>query len=198
MDCSSSSNEISMESYNTGQNMQQKLDLMRSSVEKQDPTSKEVDDVVLKRFLRHRKLDVEKASDSFLKYLTWRNTFVPNGSISESEIQNQISHKKFFLQGFDKKGRPLVVVFQGRDVPTNGKKSLDELQRYLVYTLDKICARMSCGQEQFSAIVDLKGWGFSKLDLNASPSMLSILQVYLRPSSDSNDATEHAISLFQQ
>ncbi|KAF5187667.1 hypothetical protein FRX31_022746 [Thalictrum thalictroides] len=39
--------------------------------------------------------------------------------------------------------------------------------------------KMSCGQEQFSAIVDLKGWGFSKLDLNASPSsMLSILQEY--------------------
>ncbi|KAF5180352.1 Phosphatidylinositol transfer protein, partial [Thalictrum thalictroides] len=158
---------------------QQKLDLMRSFVEKQDPTSKEVDDVVLKRFLRHRKLDVEKASESFLKYRSWRNTFVPNGSISESEIQNQLSHKKLFMQGFDKKGRPLAVFFQERDVPTNGKKSLDERKRFLVYSLDKICARMSNGhQEQFSVIVDLKGWGLSNLDLNAVPVLLSILQEY--------------------
>ncbi|KAF5190315.1 Cral-trio domain-containing protein [Thalictrum thalictroides] len=165
-------------STTTDQIMQQKLGIMRSSVEKQDPSSKEVDDVVLKRFLRHRKLDVEKASDSFLKYLTWRNTFVPNGSISESEIQNQLAFKKLFLQGFDKKGRPLAVVFQGRNVPTNGEKSLDELKRFLVYSLDKICARMSCGQEQFSAIVDLKGWELSNLDHNVIPVLLSILQEY--------------------
>ncbi|PIA32856.1 hypothetical protein AQUCO_04300054v1 [Aquilegia coerulea] len=130
--------EISMDSSEI---MQQKLCLMRSFVEKHDPTSREVDDVVLKRFLRHRKLDVVIASDAFLKYLKWRKAVVPNGSISESEIQNQLSHKKVFMQGFDKKGRPLAVVLHGRHVSTNGKENLDELKRFLVYSLDKICAR---------------------------------------------------------
>ncbi|PIA32855.1 hypothetical protein AQUCO_04300053v1 [Aquilegia coerulea] len=120
---------------------QQKLFLMRSFVQKQDPTSKAVDDVVLKRFLRYRKLDVEKASDSFLKYLKWRQSFVPNGFISESEIPNELSQKKVFMQGFDKKGFPLAVVFNGRHVPVKSKDSLDELKRFLVYSLDKICAR---------------------------------------------------------
>ncbi|KAF5197694.1 Phosphatidylinositol transfer protein [Thalictrum thalictroides] len=163
---------------NSSEIMQQKLRVMRSFVENQDPTSKEVDDVVLKRFLRHRKLDVEMASEAFLKYLTWRKAFVPNGSISESEIQNQISHKKIFMQGFDKKGRPLVVVLHGKHVSTSGKENLDELKRFLVYSLDKICARMSNGQEQFSIIGDYNGWGYSNCDLNGTPTMLKILQEY--------------------
>ncbi|PIA32854.1 hypothetical protein AQUCO_04300051v1 [Aquilegia coerulea] len=147
MDRSSSRKDVNKQVINmkssSDQIMQQKLCLMRSFVEKQDPTSKEVDDVLLKRFLRHRKLDVEKASDCFLKYLNWRKAFAPDGSISESEIQNQLSHKKDFIQGFDKKGRPLLVRLERRNVPTNGKESLDELKRFVVYLMAKICARIT-------------------------------------------------------
>ncbi|PIA32857.1 hypothetical protein AQUCO_04300055v1 [Aquilegia coerulea] len=121
--------------------MQQKLCLMRSFVEKHDPTSKEVDDVVLKRFLRHRKLDVQMASDAFLKYLNWRKAFVPNGFISELEIRNGLSQKKMFMQGFDKKGRPLAVVLHGKHVPVKNQETLEELKRLMVYTLDKVCTR---------------------------------------------------------
>ncbi|PIA32859.1 hypothetical protein AQUCO_04300056v1 [Aquilegia coerulea] len=128
-------------SMDSSEIMQQKLCLMRSIVEKHDPTSKEVDDVALKRFLRHRKLDVQRASDAFLKYLKWRKELVPNGFISESEIRNELSQKKMFLQGFDKKGRPLGVVFNGKHVPVKNQEILEELKRILVYTLDKIIAR---------------------------------------------------------
>ncbi|PIA32853.1 hypothetical protein AQUCO_04300052v1 [Aquilegia coerulea] len=114
---------------------QHKLCLMRSFVEKQDPTSKEVDDHVLNRFLRYRKLDVDKATDSFLKYRKWKRVVAPNGTISESEIQNELSQKKLFMQGFDMKGRPVAVGFYGRHVPVNGKEglALDELNRKLIY-----------------------------------------------------------------
>ncbi|KAI9176294.1 hypothetical protein LWI28_000886 [Acer negundo] len=75
---------------------------------------KEVDDLKLRKFLRARDLDLEKGSTMLLQYLKWRQSFIPNGSISPSEIPNEIAQNKMFLQGFDKKGRPIGVVFTAR------------------------------------------------------------------------------------
>ncbi|KAF5180836.1 Patellin-5 [Thalictrum thalictroides] len=157
---------------------QNKLRLMRSFVETQDPNSKEVDDLILIRFLRVRKLDVNKASDSFLKYIKWRREVAPNGYISELQVLNELSQKKLFMQGFDKKRRPIAVVFYGRHAPIKGKESLDELKRFMVYFLDKLCARMPNDQDQFTCIGDLTGWGFSHFDFNGCVAILSILQDY--------------------
>lgn len=87
----------------------------------------EEDDLTIRRFLRARDLDVEKASAMFLKYLKWRRSFVPNGSISLSQIPNELAHDKAFTQGRDKQGRPIFVVF-GRNHFQN-KHGLDEFKR---------------------------------------------------------------------
>ncbi|KAF8400082.1 hypothetical protein HHK36_015957 [Tetracentron sinense] len=150
--------------------------LMRAFVEREDPTSKEVDDMMIRRFLRARDLDVEKASCLFLKYLKWRQTFVPNGSISASEIPNELAHNKLFVQGFDKKGRPILVVVGARHFHI--KKGLEEFKRFVVYSLDKIIARMPAGQEKFVCIGDLEGWGYSNTDIRGHLEALSILQDY--------------------
>lgn len=155
---------------------QMKVGLMRVFVEREDPTSKEVDDFMLRRFLRARNLDIEKASSMFLKYLKWRREAIPNGYISESEIQNQIAENKMFMQGFDKKGRPIGVVFGSKHV-TYGR-DLEEFKRFVVYIVEKFCASMSCGHEKFVAIADLKGWGFSNCDIRAYIASLHILQEY--------------------
>lgn len=85
----------------------------------------EVDNLMIRRFLRARDLDIEKASNLFLKYLSWRRTFVPNGSISTSEIPNELTHNKLFMQGLDKNGRPIVVCFGGR----HKQNDLEEFKR---------------------------------------------------------------------
>lgn len=154
-----------------------KIRLMRALVEKQDPSSKEVDDPTLRRFLRARDLDVEKASGMFLKYLKWRQAFVPNGSISLSEVPNELSQNKMFMQGFDKKGRPIATVLGARHFQ-NKLGGLEEFKRFVVYILDKICSRIPPGQEKFVVIGDLKGWGYSNSDLRAYLGALSILQDY--------------------
>lgn len=131
---------------------------------------------MLRRFLRARDLDVEKAAGMFLKYLKWRRTFVPNGFISESEIQYDLSQKKMFLGGFDKQGRPIHVVFGGRHFPNPKTGGLDEFKRFFVYFLDKMCSRMPAGQEKYLGIADLQGWGYSNSDIRAYIGVLSILQ----------------------
>ena len=77
----------------------------------------DVDDFIIRRFLRARDLDIGRACAMFLKYLKWRRTSVPNGFISASEIQNEIEQNKMFMQGLDKQGRPITVLFAGRHFP---------------------------------------------------------------------------------
>lgn len=86
-----------------------------------------VDDLTLRRFLRARDLDVEKASELFLRYLKWRQTFVPDGSISLSQVPHEVAQNKMFLQGLDKQGRPISVVLGARHFQYKG--SLDEFKR---------------------------------------------------------------------
>ncbi|XP_022727320.1 patellin-4 [Durio zibethinus] len=151
-----------------------KVGIMRALVEREDPSAKDVDDLMIRRFLRARDLDIEKASTMFLKYLSWKRTFVPKGFISESEISTQLAHNKLCMQGLDKQGRPIVVAFGGRHKPTKG--NLEEFKRFVVYGLEKICARMPKGQEKFVGIGDLEGWGYSNSDIRAYVASLSILQ----------------------
>ncbi|RDX95279.1 Random slug protein 5, partial [Mucuna pruriens] len=151
-----------------------KIRLMRAFVETRDPSSKEVDDLMIRRFLRARSLDVEKASAMFLKYLKWKRTFVPNGFISPSEIAEDLAQGKMYVQGVDKKGRPIAIAFAAKHFQT--KNGADEFKRYVVFAIEKICSRMPPGQEKFLAIADIKGWGYANSDIRGYLNSLSILQ----------------------
>ncbi|XP_057517272.1 CRAL-TRIO domain-containing protein YKL091C-like [Amaranthus tricolor] len=155
---------------------QHKLLLLRSLIESKDPSAKDADDLMLRRFLRARELDVNKACGMFLKYLKWRRTFVPNGHISETEIEYDLAANKMFLQGFDKQGRPINVVMGSRHFQNPKPGGLDEFKRFCVYSLDKICSRMPEGQEKYLGIADLSGWGYSNSDIRAYVGVLAILQ----------------------
>lgn len=98
----------------------------------------EVEDWTLRRFLRARDLDVEKASNMFLKYLNWKRNFVPNGSISPSEIRHEIQQNKMFLQGWDKKGRPIALLLAARHFQHEG--GVDEFKRtYFTFQTSTKC-----------------------------------------------------------
>ncbi|ESQ36793.1 hypothetical protein EUTSA_v10008535mg [Eutrema salsugineum] len=151
-----------------------KVGIMRALCDRQDPSTKEVDDLMIRRFLRARDHDIEKASTLFLKYLTWKRSVLPKGHIPETEIANDLSHKKVCMQGLDKLGRPIVVAFGNRHNPAKGNP--EEFKRFVVYTLEKICARMPRGEEKFITIGDLQGWGYSNCDIRGYLAALSTLQ----------------------
>ncbi|KAK4375495.1 hypothetical protein RND71_006172 [Anisodus tanguticus] len=152
-----------------------KIELMRALVKKQDPSSKDIDDYDLRRFLLARDLDIEKSTSMFLKYLKWRQSFVPKGSISVCEIPNEIAQNKMFMQGVDKEGCPIAVVFGSRHIQ-NKLGGLDEFKRFIVFALDKLCARTSPGREKFTIIGDLQGFGYCNSDVRAYLTALSIVQ----------------------
>lgn len=154
-----------------------KVNLMRVFVEGQDPLAKEVDNFTIRRFLRARDLDIEKASAMFLKYLKWRREAIPNGFISYEEAQNELRQEKLYYQGLDKKGRPIAVVFGAKHY--SAKRNIDEFKRYVVYVLEKFGASMPRGQEMFVCIADVQGWGYySNCDIRAYLAALEIMQNY--------------------
>ncbi|XP_071689882.1 SEC14 cytosolic factor-like [Rutidosis leptorrhynchoides] len=168
-----------MQNNNNGSSEEEvkKILQMRDLVEKQDPASKEYDDLAIRRFLRARDLDVDKACAMFLKYLRWRKRIIPNGSISESEISTEIAQNKLFMQGSNKKGCPIFVLFGGRHYH-NKTGGIEELKRFVAFGLEKICSRIPPGQEKFMCISDLQGWGYSNLDRQGYYVALHTLQNY--------------------
>ncbi|KAJ6832151.1 phosphatidylinositol/phosphatidylcholine transfer protein SFH2-like [Iris pallida] len=159
-----------------GDTEQKKVASMRALVERRDPQAKEVDNAMLTRFLRARDLNIDKASDMFLKYLKWKREIVPNGFVSDAEVKNELAQKKMFMQGFDKKGRPIAVAFIAKYCYAKGE--MDEFKRFVVYILDKLCASTSAAQEKFLIIADLEGWGYSNCDIRAYLVALETLQNY--------------------
>ncbi|KAL0464032.1 UNVERIFIED_CONTAM: hypothetical protein Slati_0290800 [Sesamum latifolium] len=152
-----------------------KLGYMRGIVENQDPSCKDTDDLTLRRFLRARDLDVEKASAMFMKYFKWRRMFVPKGFISTSEVKNHLPPKKVCVQGTDKRGCPVSVLFGARHFPCKG--GTDEMRRFIVFVLDKLCSRIPDGLEKLTIIADLQGYGYSNSDFRGFLAIFTILQI---------------------
>lgn len=136
----------------------------------------EDDDFKLRRFLRAQDQNVAKASAMVLKYLAWKRTAKPRGTISDDEVCNQLLQEKLYMQGHDKMDCPMVYLFGARHIPS--RRGLDELKRFVTYALDKTCARLPAGQEKFGLVVDLKGWSYANCDVRACLAGLHIIQNY--------------------
>ncbi|KAL6616644.1 hypothetical protein ACP70R_038914 [Stipagrostis hirtigluma subsp. patula] len=149
---------------------------LRAMVEAQDPQAKEVDNLTLRRFLRARDHNVEKASAMFLKFLRWRKEVAPDGSAPEERVRGELSYDKACMGGVDRAGRPILVGFPARHYSAN--RDMEEFKSFVVYFFDKICDRIPRGQEKFLCIVDLKGWGYSNCDVRAYIAAIEIMQNY--------------------
>ncbi|KAL5219892.1 hypothetical protein ABZP36_024605 [Zizania latifolia] len=153
-----------------------KVAQMKAMVEAQDPHAKEVDNLTLRRFLRARDHNVEKASAMLLKSLRWRKEAAPGGSVPMEMAQRDLADDKVCMGGVDRTGRPILLAFPAKHL--SAKRDMAQFKSFIVYALDNICARIPRGQEKFLCIVDLKGWGYSNCDIRAYIAALEIMQSY--------------------
>uniref|UniRef100_A0A453MID4 CRAL-TRIO domain-containing protein n=3 Tax=Aegilops tauschii TaxID=37682 RepID=A0A453MID4_AEGTS len=149
---------------------------LREFVEAQDPSAKEEDDFALRRFLRARDHNINKASVMLLRYLAWKRVTKPHGFISDDEVRGEIAKGRDRHQGFDRLGRPMSYLYGGRHFPV--RRDHEDLKRYVVYVFDKICTKLLTGQEKFAAVIDLKGWGYANCDIRGYLAGLDIMQSY--------------------
>jgi len=149
---------------------------LRATVQAQDPRAKEVDNLTLRRFLRARDHNVDKAAAMFLKFLQWRREAVPEGFVPEEKVRRELPQDKVCMGGVDRTGRPILVAFPARHFSAN--RDLTEFKSYVVYFFDTICASIPRGQEKFLLLVDFKSWGYSNCDIRAYLAAIEIMQNY--------------------
>ncbi|XP_050235034.1 sec14 cytosolic factor-like [Mercurialis annua] len=152
---------------------------MRRSAEKLGSSTQNYGDTTIMRFLIARSMDPEKAAKMFVQWQKWRAAFVPDGSIPESEVEDELEARKAYLQGLTKDGYPVVLVKANKHCP-----SKDQLQfkKFVVHLLDKTIASgfkgREIGNEKLIAIFDLQQVTYRNVDPRGLIIAFQFLQAY--------------------
>jgi hypothetical protein len=94
-----------------------------------------VDNLTLRRFLRARDHNVDKAAAMFLKFLKWRREAVPDGFVPEERVRRELAQDKAWMGGVDRAGRPILVGFMARHYSAERDMAEYKSMRYLVLIL---------------------------------------------------------------
>lgn len=79
----------------------------------------EVDNLTLRRFLRARDHNVDKAGAMLLKFLRWRAEAAPGGSVPEEAVRRELEQDKVYMGGVDRTGRPIIIGFLAKHYSAN-------------------------------------------------------------------------------
>ena len=79
----------------------------------------EVDNLTLRRFLRARDHNVDKAGAMLLKFLRWRAEAAPGGFVPEEQVRGELEQDKVYMGGVDRTGRPIIVGFLAKHYSAN-------------------------------------------------------------------------------
>jgi hypothetical protein len=82
--------------------------------------------------------DEDKAFDMWKNWFEWRMTYHPD-KISIESIERQLKKNKAFIQGYDKEGRPCLIIKGARHIPE--ECDVEEMMRYMVYVLERACEK---------------------------------------------------------
>jgi len=119
------------------------------------------DESLLRRVVFCRETHKERVQ-MFEELVKWHQEYKPQ-EIKESEISEELQNGAFFINGKDKLGRPILVVFGARhDTDT---RNLDRTIRAIIYWLMKAIAMMGPGVEQIVVIYDRENVTRKNFDL---------------------------------
>ena len=118
---------------------------------------------------------MEKACEMFAKYRKWKQTFLALGYIPKTMICDELKKNSVYMQGFDKRGTPIAVIFLERHIPC--RETIENLKRHFIYFFDKMSASSSRGQTKFTIIAHFDGWTYKNVDIRGAITVLQILQI---------------------
>jgi hypothetical protein len=95
-----------------------------------------INDEALLRFLTARDFDDVKAFNMWAQWAEWRIQYRPE-KIMPKDIKNELMSGKAFLHGYDKEGRPCVVVKTYLHFPE--KTDIEEFMKFFIYLIDSAC-----------------------------------------------------------
>lgn len=136
-------------------------------------------DVLVLRFLRARKWDVEKAMEMLVSMMHWRHerkideeivakgdsvALSENKSKDDKELMEQFRSGKAYFRGTDKSGRPVFVIrVQLHELNT---QSNEVMEAFVLHNIETIRMTMRHPTEKACLIFDLTGFGLKNMDFH--------------------------------
>lgn len=131
-------------------------------------------DIALLRFLRGRKLDVEKAYRALLRHLIWRNeNKVDYIDSCFEEIHGELTKRKIFVECFDKMDHPVVTICARRH--NKDQRDIDVMKKFIIFTLEK-ALKKAIPDEKIVILFDLSGFTLSCMDYEVVKMLVNTLQ----------------------
>ncbi|MEW5303023.1 MAG: hypothetical protein WDW36_005755 [Sanguina aurantia] len=130
----------------------------------------------LRRWLVARKWDVEAAARDLRDHAAYRVQHMPEGSITQEQVQTDLLQEKSFMNGYNMAGEPFCIVIARRHIPHDAAAT----RRYIEYCLDAgIRLGQLRGEEwggKMSGIFDLAGVSYANYDLATLKAVFEVLQ----------------------
>eukprot|EP00824_Muranothrix_gubernata_P009681 TRINITY_DN2238_c0_g1_i1.p1 TRINITY_DN2238_c0_g1~~TRINITY_DN2238_c0_g1_i1.p1 ORF type:complete len:453 (+),score=76.13 TRINITY_DN2238_c0_g1_i1:37-1359(+) len=118
------------------------------------------DDACLVRFIDARGWSVRKAYRQLMCHLKWKREYQPL-DIHPGEVEAQALHGGMYRAGFDRVGRPLMIMrpICDKHLRSCTAEQLADRVRHLVYTIEQAVLTMNenGGVEKMAWIIDFKG-----------------------------------------
>jgi len=124
-----------------------------------DPNLK-LNDFTYLRFLRARKLDVDKATDMLVKTILWRQKYKPY-TVDESAAVYFLNLKSVVFNGRDREGDPITWYIVRNLIMENVNKYEDVIKRYVIFCLERSLTSMYVDGHRSCTIFDMKSFGLA-------------------------------------
>jgi hypothetical protein len=95
-----------------------------------------INDDALMRFLVAREYDENKSFNMWSQWADWRLQYQPD-KILPKHIKNELKTGKAYLHGYDREGRPCMIVKNCLHIPENS--DIDEVMRFFIYNVENAC-----------------------------------------------------------
>ena len=136
-------------------------------------------DVMVLRFLRARRWDVEKAMEMLVSNMQWRHehqvdeeivakgdsvVLIQKPTKAETEMAGQFRSGKAYIRSTDKEGRPIFHISVKLHLISG--QSVSVMEDFVIHQIETVKTMMRYPIEKVCLIFDLTGFGLRNMDFN--------------------------------
>jgi hypothetical protein len=130
-------------------------------------------DMMVLRFVRGRKGDVERAFRLMQRHLAWRREKNAD-TLGLDSCALEAAKGRVTIQGKDQHGRPGLYCFAVRH--NKHDRDMAEIENYIIYNLEWALKQSDPTEHRIIVIFDLSGFSFQCMDYEALKLLIDILQ----------------------
>ncbi|KAJ6252954.1 hypothetical protein M0813_13658 [Anaeramoeba flamelloides] len=139
----------------------------------QDKLEQDKQDVMCLRYCRASRFNLEKSISFWENEKIWRAEAHPE-NVKLKDIYQEVKSNKAYYSGFDKKGRPVLIVHAGRHKPSESPKIIE----MLYWISERAQKHFKHPIDNSFIVIDVKDFGWSNFDKESFKQMANIMMKY--------------------